>query len=135
MATRAIYTFANFEANNFKPKHFYVHWDGDPEGAAKYFESMLYFADLSEPSDPDLPSQFVYALEDIEDKSVYQESPLGINVIPQTNRLEAGDLEWGYTLTYINSRITYIMVHRIKNGVERYYWDGTLNQMLNDYLK
>ena len=124
MATRAIYTFANFEAHDFKPKHIYVHWDGDPEGAAKYFEDMLYFANLSEPSDPDLHGQFVYSIEGS-----------GLNAVPQLNRLEAGDLEWGYTLTYINPRITYIMVHRIKNGVERYYWDGTLNQFLNDFLK
>ena len=134
MATRAIYTFANFEANNFKPKHFYVHWDGDPEGAAKYFESMLYFADLSEPSDPDLPSQFVYALEDIEDKSVYQESPLGINVIPQANRLEAGDLEWGYTLTEVKPYEVNVTVHKIEDGIETPHWFGTLDQFLTEHL-
>ena len=78
MSTRAVYTFANFEANNFKDKHFYVHQDGYPEGAAKYFDDMLYFAELSEPSDPDLLNQFVYVIEE----------NAGLKAIPQTNRLD-----------------------------------------------
>jgi hypothetical protein len=123
MATRAIYTFANFEAHDFKPKHIYVHWDGDPKGAAKYFEDMLYFANLSEPSDPDLLGQFVYAIEDS-----------GLNAVPQLNRLEAGNLEWGYTLTYVNPLTIYVTTHIIENDAERQCWEGTLNQFLNDYL-
>lgn len=123
MATRAIYTFANFEVHDFKPKHIYVHWDGDPEGAAKYFEDMLYFANLSEPSDPDLLGQFVYAIEDS-----------GLNAVPQLNRLEAGNLEWGYTLTYVNPLTIYVTTHIIENDAERQCWEGTLNQFLNDYL-
>ena len=85
MSTRAIYTFANFEANNFKDKHIYVHHDGYPEGAARYFDDMVYFADLSEPSDPDLLAQFVYVIEE----------NFKLNAVPQANRLDAGDLEWG----------------------------------------
>ena len=123
MATRAIYTFANFEAHDSKPKHIYVHWDGYPEGAAKYFEDMLHFAELSEPSDPDLLNQFVYVIED-----------KGLNAVPQLNRLEAGNLEWGYTLTYVNPLTIYVTTHIIENGAERQCWEGTLNQFLNDYL-
>lgn len=111
MSTRAVYT--------FQDKHVYVHYDGYPEGAATYFESMLYFADLSEPSDPDLLNQFVYAIED-----------KGINAIPQANRLDAGDLEWGYTLTEDRN----VTVHRIKNGTETEHWSGSLDQFLNKYL-
>ena len=119
MSTRAVYTFANFEANNFKDKHVYVHHDGYPEGAARYFEDMVHFADLSEPSDPDLLNQFVYAIED-----------KGINAIPQANRLDAGDLEWGYTLTEDRN----VTVHRINNGTETEHWSGSLDQFLNKYL-
>ena len=124
MSTRAVYTFANFEANNFKvatcPQHLYVHQDGYPEGAAKYFDDMVYFADLSEPSDPDLMGQFVYVIEE----------NFGLKAIPQTNRLDAGDLEWGYTLTEEGN----VTVHRIKNGTETQHWSGTLMQFLDKYL-
>jgi len=124
MSTRAVYTFANFEANNFKvaaaPQHLYVHQDGYPEGAAKYFDDMVYFADLSEPPDPDLLGQFVYVIEE----------NFGLKAIPQTNRLDAGDLEWGYTLTEDHN----VTVHRIKNGTETEHWSGSLDQFLNKYL-
>tara|TARA_R100000935_G_scaffold10739_1_gene21466 strand:+ start:79 stop:435 length:357 start_codon:yes stop_codon:yes gene_type:complete len=118
MSTRAVYTFANFEANNFKDIHFYVHQDGYPEGAAKYFEAMLYFANLSEPPEP-IPMQFVYAVKDV-----------GISPALQANRLDAGDLEWGYTLTESHN----VTVHRIKNGTETEHWSGSLDQFLNKYL-
>jgi hypothetical protein len=128
MSTRAVYTFANFEANNFKvatcPQHLYVHQDGYPEGAAKYFDDMVYFADLSEPSDPDLMGQFVYVIEE----------NAGLKAIPQANRLDAGDLEWGYTLTYVKPLTINVMVHRIKNGTETQHWSGTLMQFLDKYL-
>tara|TARA_R110001592_G_scaffold300669_2_gene571893 strand:- start:338 stop:694 length:357 start_codon:yes stop_codon:yes gene_type:complete len=118
MSTRAVYTFANFEANNFKDISFYVHQDGYPEGAAKYFEAMLYFANLSEPPEP-IPMQFVYAVKD-----------LGLNPALQTNRLAAPDLEWGYTITEDHN----VTVHRIKNGTETQHWSGSLDQFLNKYL-
>ena len=124
MSTRAVYTFANFEANNFKDKHVYVHYDGYPEGAAKYFEDMVHFADLSEPSDPDLLNQFVYVIEE----------NFKLNAIPQTNRLDAGDLEWGYTLTYVKPLTINVTVHRINNGTETQHWSGTLMQFLDKYL-
>tara|TARA_A100000172_G_C3040742_1_gene110351 strand:- start:585 stop:956 length:372 start_codon:yes stop_codon:yes gene_type:complete len=123
MATRAIYTFANFEAHDSKPKHIYVHWDGDPEGAAKYFEDMVHFAELSEPSDPDLLNQFVYVVED-----------KGLNAVPQLNRLEAGDLEWGYTLTEVKPYEVNVTVHQIENGTETPHWFGTLDQFLTEHL-
>ena len=119
MSTRAVYTFANFEANNFKDISFYVHQDGYPEGAAKYFEAMLYFANLSEPPEP-IPMQFVYAVKE----------NFKLNPIPQANRLDAGDLEWGYTLTEDGN----VTVHRIKNGTETQHWSGSLDQFFNTYL-
>ena len=123
MGTRAIYTFANFETNKFKDKHIYVHWDGYPEGAAEYFESMVYFAELSEPSDPDLLNQFVYAIED-----------KGLNAKPQTNRLDAGDLEWGYTLTEVKPYTVNVTVHRIQDSIETPHWSGTLDKFLTEHL-
>ena len=124
MSTRAVYTFANFEANNFKDKHFYVHQDGYPEGAATYFDDMVYLADLSDPPDPDLLNQFVYVIEE----------NAGLKAIPQTNRLDAGDLEWGYTLTEIKPYTINVTVHAIKNGTETQHWSGTLMQFLDKYL-
>ena len=123
MSTRAVYTFANFEAYNFKDQHVCVHQEGHPEGAAIYFDNMIYFADLSEPSDPDLLNQFVFIIERI-----------GLKAIPQTNRLDAGDLEWGYTLTYVKPITIDVTVHRIKNGTETQHWSGTLMQFLKDHL-
>ena len=123
MSTRAVYTFANFEAYNFKDQHVCVHQEGHPEGAAIYFDNMIYFADLSEPSDPDLLNQFVFIIERI-----------GLKAIPQTNRLDAGDLKWGYTLTYIKPLTIDVTVHRIKNGTETQHWSGTLMQFLKDHL-
>ena len=123
MSTRAVYTFANFEAYNFKDQHVCVHQEGHPEGAAIYFDNMIYFADLSEPPDPDLLNQFVFIIERI-----------GLKAIPQTNRLDAGDLEWGYTLTYVKPITIDVTVHRIKNGTETQHWSGTLMQFLKDHL-
>jgi len=123
VSTRAVYTFANFEAYNFKDQHVCVHQEGHPEGAAIYFDNMIYFADLSEPSDPDLLNQFVFIIERI-----------GLKAIPQTNRLDAGDLEWGYTLTYVKPITIDVTVHRIKNGTETQHWSGTLMQFLKDHL-
>lgn len=120
---RAVYTFANFEAYNFKDQHVCVHQEGHPEGAAIYFDNMIYFADLSEPPDPDLLNQFVFIIERI-----------GLKAIPQTNRLDAGDLEWGYTLTYVKPITIDVTVHRIKNGTETQHWSGTLMQFLKDHL-
>tara|TARA_R110000823_G_scaffold125586_1_gene252411 strand:- start:360 stop:731 length:372 start_codon:yes stop_codon:yes gene_type:complete len=123
VSTRAVYTFANFEAYNFKDQHVHVHQEGHPEGAAIYFDNMIYFADLSEPSDPDLLNQFVFIIERI-----------GLKAIPQANRLDAGDLKWGYTLTYIKPLTIDVTVHRIKNGTETQHWSGTLMQFLKDHL-
>jgi len=123
VSTRAVYTFANFEAYNFKDQHVCVHQEGHPEGAAIYFDNMIYFADLSEPPDPDLLNQFVFIIERI-----------GLKAIPQTNRLDAGDLEWGYTLTYVKPITIDVTVHRIKNGTETQHWSGTLMQFLKDHL-
>ena len=92
--------------------------------AARYFEDMVHFADLSEPSDPDLLNQFVYVIEE----------NAGLKAIPQTNRLDAGDLEWGYTLTYVKPLTINVMVHAIKNGTETQHWSGTLMQFLDKYL-
>jgi hypothetical protein len=119
MSTRAVYTFANFKDWKSKDFHLYVHQDGYPEGAAKYFEDMVYFANLSEPQG-DLVSSFIYVIKE----------NFKLNPIPQANRLDAGDLEWGYTLTEEGN----VTVHRIKNGTETQHWSGTLMQFLDKYL-
>ena len=123
MSTRAVYTFANFKDWKSKDFHLYVHQDGYPEGAAKYFEDMVYFANLSEPQG-DLVSSFIYVIKE----------NFKLNPIPQANRLDAGDLEWGYTLTYVKPLTINVMVHRIKNGTETQHWSGTLMQFLDKYL-
>ena len=37
MATRATYTFKSSSGD----RHIYIHWDGYPEGAARYFKNMM----------------------------------------------------------------------------------------------
>ena len=125
MSTPAIFTFVNFEANNFKDIHFYIPQEGHPKSAAAYFEETVHFAELSEPSDPDLVTQFIYAT-----------GPDGHNVKPalQIYRLAAGDLEWGYTITEVKPYTINVTVHTIKNGAETQHWSGTLNQFLSTYL-
>lgn len=124
MATRATYTFKSAGGD----KHIYIHWDGYPEGAARYFKGMMDLRAEQRKSLSDLrgglTEQFIRANRGAEFTKHWEVH---------------GDTEWHYEIIGSYEAVS-IRVYRLeyddsgdRRGVE--FFSGSIDEYFSRYLQ
>jgi hypothetical protein len=111
MATRATYTINEHEKGEF---HFYIHWDGYPEGAANYFRQMLL------------------AMEDAKNRGGFIENFIRANHLAELTegRDAHGDTEFHYNLSILSDGSTHLFAYSRVNEEFRSFWNGNLTSFV-----
>jgi hypothetical protein len=121
MSTRAVYTFKGFG----ETYHIYKHHDGYPTGAAEFLRKAV---EAAWPAPRYEPDEFAAAFV-----AANKTSPGGVRLM--TSRMQAKDVEYGYTVYPLNNKTRDTFPH-LKAGellvevVSTDYWDGNRDERL-----